>query len=523
LFDSKLSLGQILRYAKNDNERANIYILAAVKKHDRALDYIKQAYTLNPKNEGIGFLMLREVNKLEDWIYTPYYTLFSPSISNSSDSDTEKVILKRVEEDRKYAMQVLAFAEVVQAKVIPSESDAVYWMQVQAQLELLTKQYDKCLLTISKVLKKINPGSESYQQIDRIYALALTARQQAGKAVILKEIEPILLKNKEDRKFIFAVGRELEYKGNTTDAALLYANLFDGYTDDTRKWSGVYWKDGKGLSAYDDYYTDWFGYLNFNYSPEKVQLLINDISSNKGTDAFSKWKYEWITGKISVLYDLLGTKYMRQNKLQEACAAFGKAGNKHWEENYGFWEKRDYFESGNQFNQNPFYKIKNTPEFMPSKNSERVNKYTVVKQLMFYLKKAEDENEKDRDYYYFLVANCYFNMTDYGNSWMMRRFYQSSNDEAGQIEDEYEYYNCTLAKKYYRLAYTQAKTHKFKALCLRMLGYCESRADGTYWEDGKLNSTEEYPAYIKLKKEYPEYYKELSNCTAFSDYFKARR
>lgn len=522
MFDEKMPLARILKYAKTDTERANVYILAAVRKHDKALGYMEQAYQLDPSNEGIGFLMLREINKLEDWIYTPYYTLFTPSVEDSYDSETEKVILERVEEDRQYALKVLAFAEAVQVRKIPSGSDAAYWIQVQAQLELLTKQYGKCLSTISRIRKRVDHGTEPYKQIERLYALALTANQEYGKAIIPDAVKPVLLDNKKDQKFIFAVARELEYKGNTTDAVLLYANLFDGYSDDTRKWSSVYWKDGKGISGYEDYYTDWFGYLNFNYSPEQIQLVINDIKSNKAADPFSKWKYDWITGKITVLYDLLGTKYMRQNKLQAACDAFSKAGDKHWETNYGFWERTAYFESGNQFDQNPFYTIKHTPEFIPAQDAIKINKYTVVKQLMHYLKRVENVNEKDRDYYYFLVANCYFNMTDYGNSWMMRRFYQSSEDPTGEVEDNDEYYECILAKKYYNLAYTYSKTPKFKALCLRMTGYCESGADGSYWDEERTSKID-YPAYVKLKRDYPEYSKELSNCTAFSDYFKARR
>lgn len=501
-FDSKIPLSQVLQYAQNDKERANIYIMAAIKKHDKALEYIKKVYEFDPKNEGLEFLMLREVNKLEDWIYTPYYTLFSPSLEDSYNSGTEAVILKRVEQDRQYAFEVLSFVNAMQL-------GDIYWLQVRAQLELLAKQYGKCLSTIAGLDKRMKAGNNASRQIDMIYALAMTAYQQEGKAIILDAVKPILLKYKEDQKFIFAIARELEYKGNTTDAALLYANLYDKYSDDTRKWGSIYWKDGKGVNTYDDYYTGWFGYLNFNYTPQQVQLLIDDISKNKVTDAFSKWKYEWITGKVSVLYDLLGTKYMRQNKLEQAVVAFKKAGNQYWVDNYGFWERPSFFGDGHQFDENPFYKLNYTNEFITTHSAETLNKYTVSKQLIYYLKKADDINGKDRDYYYFLVANCYYNMTDYGNSWMMRRFYQSSSESNESLEDNAEYYECNLAKQYYAMAYKTAKTDKFRALCLRMLAMCERTDNNKY--------------YKELKAKYPDYYDDLSFCAFFPSYFAERR
>jgi hypothetical protein len=516
-FDTKLPLEQILRYAKSNKEKADIYVLASIRRYDKALAYIKKAYALDPQNEGVSFLMLREVNKLEDWIYTPYYTLFSPSIEDSYVSNTETVILKRVEEDRSYAMEVLDFVNSI-------HSNSTFTMQVRAQLELLTKQYGKCLSTIAQLEKR---NDAALNQLEIIKALALTASQQDGKAVILDAVKPILLKNKTDQKFVFALARELEYRGNTTDAALLYANLFGEYSDGIRRWSNVYWKDGKSYSSYMDYYTEWFGYLNFRYSPEQMQQLINTIKNNKANDEFSQWKYDWIAGKLPVLYDMLGTKYMRQNKLEEAYLAFNKTGNQYWEDNYGVWERPSFFGNGNQFDKNPFFSVKNVSDFTPSRDV-KMNKYTVVQQLMQYLKKAENVKEKDRDYYYFLVANCYYNMTDYGNSWMMRRFNQSSEEEPTGLEDEAEYYECNLAKGYYEKAYATANTDKFKALCLRMIALCEHNRLSHISNDESRHdySSETLNKYFKeLKTKYPGYYEDMTfnACMSLNRYFAARR
>ena len=57
-FDKKLPIESILEYAKTDEERANVYALAATKKVDKALDYIKKAFELNSKSIKCAFWSL---------------------------------------------------------------------------------------------------------------------------------------------------------------------------------------------------------------------------------------------------------------------------------------------------------------------------------------------------------------------------------------------------------------------------------------------------------------------------------
>ena len=103
-------------------------------------------------------------------------------------------------------------------------------------------------------------------------------------------------------------------------------------------------------------------------------------------------------------------------------------------------------------------------------------------------------------------------MSDSGNSWMMRRYssytsYQTEYTNESYI-DEREYRQNVKAQEYYRLAYDNAKTDKFKALCLRMIDFAESN----------------YPNKFPLvKNEFPNHYKDLSSCDNLNDYFKARR
>ena len=68
---------------------------------------------------------------------------------------------------------------------------------------------------------KPNTQQNNFKELEKIKALCITADQENGKAVIKPQIQSIILKYKNDQRFIFAVGRELEFKGNIIDGLAL--------------------------------------------------------------------------------------------------------------------------------------------------------------------------------------------------------------------------------------------------------------------------------------------------------------
>lgn len=106
-YDPAFSIEQSLSKAVNDDERADLMLLYTSKKADRALEYIQSFNTYAPNDSQLEFLILREVNKLEDWILTPHYTLFEPSIyADSYDSSNKLMLQERLKSDRKYAKAI---------------------------------------------------------------------------------------------------------------------------------------------------------------------------------------------------------------------------------------------------------------------------------------------------------------------------------------------------------------------------------------------------------------------------------
>lgn len=524
-FNNQIDINTIVKFATTDEERANVYALASIRKYDKTLDYIQKVYQYNPSNEMLPFLLLREVNKIEDWILTPYFTYFEPSISadqffGDDENHINEPITLRIKKDRKYALRVYNFIASASLQKVYKPVD---WKVFEVQLSYITRSFSQGLEQIQKLENLIGIETPLYNQLQQTKALCLLSKQAKGKASLITEIENIILINSKNLQFIFAVAKILEMKKNTSEAALLFSSLDrkDGY---------IPWKSDRNVTqSYGDYFTNYFQYIDVTYTSTQVQYLITDVEKNcTKSDEFSVWKYQNIKNEIPRLYDLLGTQHIRKNNLKKALYFFEKVDKKHWEATNWLWQRKDSI--GNIYEENPFYELKYTPSFIDNQDKFDLNKKSVTAKLIEYIAKAEDKKEPNRDLYYFLVGNCYYNMTINGNAWMMRRYGISANDVEPFPEDEPEFQNGFLAKKYYELALKNSKTEKFQALCLRMIG----KMDGTRiynqdWSayigdslDVVIFNKNDY--YKKLQKKYPDNYDDLIfGCTAFEDYFKARR
>jgi len=153
-------------------------------------------------------------------------------------------------------------------------------------------------------------------------------------------------------------------------------------------------------------------YLDFVYSADELQRIVSKLGTNPDSD-FQKVLYKKLLDDKNYLKDLLGTKYIRENRLTEALKTFRSLDDTYWMNNYNAWE-RDHYSEYYAFDENPFYTLKYTEEFIEHKEKFVVTKLSVTEHLVKFLNLANNPKTKDRDYYYFLVANCYFNMSYQG-------------------------------------------------------------------------------------------------------------
>jgi len=524
-YNTDVAIEQTLDFAKTNEEKAAIWLMNGLHTPGKNSESIQAIQQLTPASEALSILLLREVNKLEDWIFTPYYTEFSPSTDpyyTVQANDMQLPVNERISRDRLYAAQLLKWLDQVDYS---QTQNPVLWQSAAIYLNFMTQDNKKALSLISKLEQSANVTQEIRDQIDQIKALCLIAQQAVNKTVIPESIEAILIREsgKGNNRFIFAVARELEYKGNTTDGALLLSNINTSYSWDEEQ-QNMFWKAKDGFrTLYSDYYYDYFFYIDGAYSIPQVADLIVAIEKNQASGKFNTWKYASAKKDLSRLYDLLGTKFMRKNELVSALSAFSQVKDSLWQsDNYSY---KTYL------NANPFYTNMYNEHSATKADTIRYTKKTLVKQLLAYHRKVESAETTNKDYYFFLIANCELNMSYYGNSWMMKRYYSSASETKGGLEDDDDYYHCDRAKMYYLKAKSASKSKKFQALCLRMAGRCEKyklmwnlelNTDWNSYEeyDHKLFEANKY--WKEIKKDYPDDYDELiSNCESFDRYFQS--
>lgn len=523
-YSKKIRLEDCLGRAVSKEDKAALYAINSVRKAEKDFYTLEKIYEQDPGSPLFDFLLIRELNKLEDWVLTTKYNSFPPAI-NSHPWDEGAIIKRRVREDKIYASQLAEWLTTLDHESLNSPMLA---RLISSYLYSLSGKPDLAISTLqSKISGQANPDHQKTltqlsKQLELLYRIQNTSILQLP---LPKADQDLIMSNDliKQGKYLFTLAREFEFKGNTTMAAALFSQL-DGYNWDNRE----VWRSKRGQTTlYSDFYYDYFFYMDDQYSPKQVQELIN-FSQKKTRNTFHDWLVKKLREDEGKLYDLLGTKHIRRNELKPAILAFKKVPNE--------WMNREEYK--HYLGANPFYADFYTEHRKTKGDTVRYTKLEIAQKLQKMLDKAENPslNPEKRSHLYFQVANCYFNMTHYGNSWMMRRFWWSRNDPKTSLPDEAEYHECSLAKKYYEKAEELATNEKIQSLCVRMQGRCEQyrlkyRVD--YWEfrkkfenvSGKRPDYNDYifqqnPHFRDLKERFPEdYHPLISNCESFSQYY----
>ena len=316
-YDRSVPILQTLMHAKTKEEKAAVWFLEGLHRTGRALECLRHIDALQPQSEWLDFLLLREVNKLEDWILTPTYGHLQPSVLTEKQS-AHYSFTRNVASDRQYAREVLAFA---QQKSI-AKKRRVLWRMANAYIAFLSQDYAAAFDQLSQL--PALRDSLLKEQAAVVRSLCLVASQDSGSAVIPLETQPVVLHEFAHTKgrFLQAIAMELQRLGNTTDAALLLSQLNpDGMWEESSAMLHTY--NWNWLANW-RYGVDYFFYLDENYSPRQLSALIAAVNAAPGHNRFSAWMFRVAKHDLPRLYDLLGTKYMRQDKLEDALQAFAR-------------------------------------------------------------------------------------------------------------------------------------------------------------------------------------------------------
>ncbi|MFK7908833.1 MAG: hypothetical protein AB8B69_27140 [Chitinophagales bacterium] len=512
-----------LQFAKNQEEKAALWLMKGIKSPGRAFEAISKMYALVPNMPELNLLLTREINKIEDWILTPAYTGFQSA--SSYFIYFEEAQEQNKNNDKKYLEQILHFVE--QSILKNNVSDLAFWNLAAAYLSFMDDNY----LQANSYLEQAEIANDSSKAIqDQIHLTRIMAftndyggiSEEAEKQLFesikwLQKEYPTKKKDKNDyyhinttfEKVMQALAARYEKNEDFPKAAMYISQI-------------PYLMRAPTKEFISEVYGDYFFYLNEFASIEDLQKLLK-IIDKKDKSPYEQFLSQKIVADKSKILDLLGTMYLRQDKLKESLAIFEEIPSSYW--------KSDAFSYSTYLDANPFYANFYSGHLPTVGDTVRYTKPEFVAEMLS-LKAIAAEGGSDEATCNLLIANGYYNMTFYGNSWMMVRYWAteswkySLSMRTNNYNDIAHFYGCTRAKEFYIKAAETASKCSFSALCYRMAGKCDYRQEllertlsaENAW-DTEYPQFKDNPYYQLLKSNFGEYYDRLiDDCTSFNDF-----
>ncbi|MDL2143157.1 hypothetical protein QQY79_11555 [Flavobacterium tructae] len=456
---------ETLALAQNDEERSVILAIEGLRNPAPGLKTIQEIYEWSPNSLYLSFLIGREVNKLEDWIFTPQYTNDgTPSVVFDSTVWYENYAKAKEENFRKdilYLRELEYYLISIREQTSGEQKD--YITAAIAQLCFIGDEIDLGKKYTDMISEKANSSIQMQKNIQ----LALVSLKQDD------------LKNNEVQNQLFKYFDSVE---NLVETDLgLFKNLYSLYRIASKDFAAKGDRVTAGLlamksdiknegeySAYNTpYFYSYIGHFDRNNATEADIDRLIALQEKKDKTPFERYICSGtIAPNVNYYKDLKGTIAFRNNNLELAYQTFASMPKDFWEKNYAY---KDFL------NENPF-----TPKILQRdterKFDYRFNKADFIAQLI-QLKKQNTATSNLK------LAHAYFNVSYLGNSWMMTAYDWTSGEsyvdyvygDNSENEKKYQkgnYYNLTMAKMYYEKALKMSKNTNEKALASLMIFEC---------------------------------------------------
>ncbi|MDR7211975.1 hypothetical protein [Flavobacterium piscis] len=462
-YNWKLTL-ETLALAKNDEERSVILAIESLRNPAPDLKAIKEIYALSPNSLYLSFLIGREINKLEDWIFTPQFTSGGPSVVVNGENwyeDYAKAKQENYSKDILYLRELKGFLISILDKSAGEQKD--YLTTAIAQLCFIDDEVDLGKKYTNMISDKANASIQMQKNIQ----LALIALKQSdlhNEKVqnqlfeYFNAVENLVESDKGLFKTLYSLYRiasnEFFKQGNTVFAGLLFMK-----------------SDIKNEGEYSRYNTPYFytyiGYFDRHATVEDMDRLIA-LQQKENKTSFEKYICSGtISPNVNYYKDLKGTLAFRNNNLELAYATFSSMPKDFWEKNYSFT---------NYLNENPF-----TPKILQKAEERKFNYRFNKSEFIAKLIRLKRQNTAASN---LQLGHAYFNVSYLGNSWMMTAYDWTSGEsyidyiygDNTEVEKKYQsgnYYNLTMARQYYEKALKMSKNNNEKALASLMIFECD--------------------------------------------------
>ncbi len=506
---SRKSVLSVLGQAKNDEDKMAVHIFSEFRNPARSYEGLKSLSKINPNNEMFKTLVAREVNKLEDWVLTRRYTEFDPSIVHWSYNG--KYVSENYKSDFKYLEKIIGFLE--QLLLDEKVEDRGFYELVLAHLYFIHESPE-----MSKTYLK-----RAEQNVDTRYE-----KNQFYLTSILNEM---IFEKNFDAAFETTIWQYLEflqadkeYMDNTDknlgNLMLALHNSYHQAGKHDRAAMFIAWCKNKDWNETDFRYwpyIDAFFYLDRYASVEEVIQFEKWYNAKDKTD-FETFLFQDYDYSKARFWDLIGTKYLRNNQLDKALAAYKKVPS-------DFWYKEFYY---HEYLGLDLFAPEHDDVFMGDEydhESPFINKAYLVEQLINKHKDYRKSRNIDRAALAFELGNAYYNLSYNGSHWHAMAYIQTSNDYRysyfGQYDDDVNdnYNDCKKAIGYYEEAFEivkNAEEMSDEGYLARKIIYAVGNIQAREVDDViPLNNTK---YFANLRLNHPTYYQLLlEECPGLDD------
>ncbi len=449
--NSDSTFDAILSLCKNTEEKTSVIMLRAYKiYYSSDIDYIdvssmKQIYSLDPKSKYLELMLQRGLSKMERNILPPTYEdLRSYEIPykfeiQTSDSyyDFGKLVTK-IAEEQKIENPYLWYFAAGYISTLNHENKNADELFIKAKQLCPKENLD--IVNRIKIVQVINKV-DGYKTID-----AKAEAEMLPGLEWLRKNESIKRLKSEDAFYYIALLLRAKYLAQKDSVK---ASMWMGIRVTINDWYNR--KNAFDYNIFDDYYN------------EPVREIYNLLRAQNLSpyDKFLVANYSFDLNKFKVL---IATKDLLQHNFKEAVNLFSD------KPLYREYDKKVTLPA------NPFIiHIKDCSycDYKAPKD-ETFNKKTFAER-MINLQKLAEINKSNNAEYYFLLANGYYNMTYFGNSWQLVSFNRKFPDWIFGIDRSLpkEFFDCSTAKEYYLKAMNASNDKEFAAKCCFMAAKCD--------------------------------------------------
>ena len=495
-------LTETLKLCDNDHDKVVVYTIAAYKSpFSESTNALSEIYKLEPDSPYLILILSRHISFLEQeklpsksyWFnYRNYlsendnYRLYN---IDSSFSAVVKNIAGRNKTPNAYLWNYAAgYISALQGETLTAEK---YFYEAKRlcpkeDMDFVKRVQIAELICKVNSINKITENTEAWLNRDIRW---------------LKETSSLKKLRAEDALIYImnTLAKHYWVQGDTIKSHLCF-----GISGINKPWEKFFTSDNP--ANYD---------LSLDYHLQPLEKIYRTIQENDGWDGDNKsdWTKFLVDNYYYTLKSLdiiLAKKYIAKGLFNEAVEKL-KSQKDEWDY---FGTKGDGTEL---FIADPFTIHINDChdcDFI----AEKKTSYTLLGfcKRMIELKQlaAKESNPENSARLYFELANGYYNITFYGNSWMASCFNSRGELSWGYSEGQnYDLYDCSRAEENYVLAAKRTNDKEFSAMCYFMAAKCEQNT--FYNNEDPGNEYYFYRDYDKLETikfdKYKTYFKYLVN------------